>query len=108
MVRGLIATALATAGLCAGAQEIHLKAGEGLRWWKGNTHTHTLWSDGDAAPEFVVNWYKEHGYDFLALTDHNIMATIDRWIATGEGTRITDGQVEQLRTTHPRARIIHP
>ena len=22
-------------------------------WFRGNTHTHTLWSDGDGAPEAV-------------------------------------------------------
>lgn len=41
------------------------------RWWKGNTHTHTWWSDGDSAPETVAAWYREHGYQFLVLSDHN-------------------------------------
>ena len=40
-------------------------------WFKGNLHTHTTESDGDADPEWVANWYKEHGYDFLVLSDHN-------------------------------------
>lgn len=43
------------------------------RWWKGNTHTHTWWSDGDSPAENVAAWYREHGYDFLVLSDHNIM-----------------------------------
>lgn len=43
------------------------------RWWKGNTHTHTWWSDGDSPPEIASAWYREHGYDFLVLSDHNIM-----------------------------------
>lgn len=47
-------------------------ASEG-HWWKGNTHTHTWWSDGDSPPENVAAWYREHGYDFLVLSDHNIM-----------------------------------
>lgn len=46
------------------------RAGE-PRWWKGNTHTHTWWSDGDSAPETVSAWYREHGYHFLVLSDHN-------------------------------------
>ena len=29
-----------------------------VSWWRGNTHTHTLWSDGDAAPEFAADAYK--------------------------------------------------
>ena len=42
-------------------------------WYKGNLHTHTslLGSTGPASPENVVRWYKEHGYDWLAITDHN-------------------------------------
>ena len=27
------------------------------RWYKGNTHTHTTYSDGDSPPEVVVDWY---------------------------------------------------
>lgn len=45
---------------------------EGMRWYKGNTHTHTTNSDGDSPPEYVARWYKEHGYDFLVLSDHNV------------------------------------
>ncbi|MPZ21031.1 MAG: hypothetical protein GEV06_24490 [Luteitalea sp.] len=46
---------------------------EAPRWWKGNTHTHTWWSEGDAPPEVVAAWYVEHGYNFLVLSDHNIL-----------------------------------
>ena len=49
------------------------------RWWKGNTHTHTLWSDGDDFPEMAVDWYKQHGYAFVSITDHNTLATEERW-----------------------------
>ena len=41
-------------------------------WYKGNLHTHTLWSDGEDLPRDVINWYKDNNYNFLALTDHNI------------------------------------
>lgn len=41
------------------------------RWFKGNLHTHTLWSDGDDYPEMVADWYKRNGYNFLGLSDHN-------------------------------------
>jgi hypothetical protein len=49
------------------------------QWWKGNLHTHTLWSDGDDYPEMVVDWYKSHGYHFLVLSDHNILQEGDKW-----------------------------
>ena len=42
------------------------------RWLKGNTHTHTLESDGDSPPDTVAAWYKRHGYNFLVLSDHNV------------------------------------
>ena len=47
------------------------------RWFKGNTHTHTLNSDGDSTPDAVVRWYREHGYHFLVLTDHNFLTSTD-------------------------------
>lgn len=39
-------------------------------WFKGNLHTHTTQSDGELSPEEAVAWYRAHGYDFIALTDH--------------------------------------
>jgi hypothetical protein len=47
------------------------------RWYKGNTHAHTLESDGDSTPEEVTRWYKEQGYQFLVLSDHNVLVAID-------------------------------
>jgi hypothetical protein len=39
---------------------------------RGNLHTHTSATDGDSPVEEVVDWYAEHGYDFLSITDHNV------------------------------------
>ena len=47
-------------------------------WLKGNLHTHTTASDGDASPEHVAEWYREHGYDFLVLSDHNHVTILDQ------------------------------
>ena len=49
------------------------------RWYKGNTHTHSYWSDGDDFPEMIMDWYKTRGYDFIALSDHNILAEGEKW-----------------------------
>jgi hypothetical protein len=46
-------------------------------WFKGNLHTHTLNSDGDSTPDDVVRWYREHGYNFVTLTDHNYLTSVD-------------------------------
>lgn len=51
----------------------------GTIWRKGKMHTHSFWSDGDDFPESVARWYKENGYDFLALTDHNVILKGERW-----------------------------
>src|SRR5438046_2338773 len=50
------------------------------RYWKGNLHTHSFWSDGDDFPEMIADWYKRHGYQFLTLSDHNILSDGDRWL----------------------------
>lgn len=49
-------------------------------WYKGNLHTHTFWSDGDDFPEMVAGWYKDRGYHFLALSDHNVLSDHDKWL----------------------------
>lgn len=49
-------------------------------WWKGNLHTHSLWSDGNDFPEMIAEWYRTHDYHFLALSDHNILSQGIKWI----------------------------
>jgi hypothetical protein len=46
------------------------------RWYKGNLHTHTSNSDGDSTPDEVATWYREHGYNFLVLSDHNHLTEV--------------------------------
>ncbi|GIW78658.1 MAG: hypothetical protein KatS3mg105_0465 [Gemmatales bacterium] len=50
------------------------------QFFKGNLHTHSLWSDGDNFPELIADWYKTHGYHFLALSDHNILSEGQKWV----------------------------
>ena len=47
------------------------------QWYKGNIHTHTTESDGDADPKTVVKWFRKHGYDFLVLSDHNHLTVLE-------------------------------
>ena len=70
---GVSATLFVAADRSAWAQP----AREQTRWFKGNTHTHTLNSDGDSTPDEVVRWYRQHGYHFLVLTDHNFLTSVD-------------------------------
>ena len=42
------------------------------QWYKGNIHLHTTISDGMLTPEGAVRMYRDAGYSFIAVTDHNI------------------------------------
>lgn len=57
-----------------------LRAAGPLKWYRGNLHTHSYWSDGDDYLESIALWYREHQYDFLCFTDHNTLATKERWL----------------------------
>lgn len=43
-------------------------------WYKGNIHCHTTYSDGCLTAEQVIKLYKKNGYDFLAISDHDIFS----------------------------------
>ncbi|MFQ5926358.1 MAG: PHP domain-containing protein [Terriglobia bacterium] len=66
-----IALALLLVLLAAGALAAQ------TNWYRGNTHTHTINTDGEASPDVVVRWYKEHGYHFVVLTDHDSLTPVD-------------------------------
>lgn len=57
-----------------------LQATAAMKWYRGNLHTHSHWSDGDDYLESIALWYREHNYDFLGFTDHNVLANTERWI----------------------------
>ena len=48
-----------------------------LHWYKGNTHSHTVNSDGDSTPLEMATWYKTNGFDFLFITDHEQITAVD-------------------------------
>lgn len=50
------------------------------QWYKGNLHTHSLWSDGDDYPEMIMDWYRSNGYHFVGLSDHNILQEGEKWV----------------------------
>ena len=53
--------------------------GPSQEWYKGNLHTHSYWSDGDQFPEVILLEYREGGYDFVSMSDHNTVADQERW-----------------------------
>ena len=76
-----------------------------LHWYRGNTHVHTLNSDGNATPDAVARWYREHGYQFLVITDHEYLTNVsglnDMLAAAGKFLIIQGEEVTQ-NVTDPR------
>lgn len=89
ILRCLLPLALAALALAANRAAPPAAAQEppGGQWFKGNTHTHTTESDGDSAPEEVARWYRDHGYHFLVLSDHNVLTEIEPPAATPAGDK---------------------
>jgi len=48
-------------------------------WYKGNLHTHTNNSDGELFLVEVLEGYRKHNYDFLAITDHNKVTEVEEY-----------------------------
>jgi predicted metal-dependent phosphoesterase TrpH len=46
------------------------------RWYKGNTRCHTLNSGGDEYSRKLIRWYRDHGYNFIAITEHNFITEV--------------------------------
>ena len=77
-----------------------LEASSGLRWYKGNLHTHSHWSDGNDYLESIAVWYRDREYDFLSFTDHNVLADSEKWVdieKTAGGRKAFD----KLQTLYP-------
>lgn len=47
------------------------------RWYKGCMHAHTTESDGDASPAKVAEWFRDHGYDWVIMSDHNTVTQLE-------------------------------
>lgn len=89
-----IASGFTTVAICTSAQA------EEARWYKGNLHTHSLWSDGNDFPEMIVDWYVQHDYDFLSLSDHNILSRGEKWV--GEEQALKRGAIDGLKRYRAR------
>jgi hypothetical protein len=53
------------------SQHFEVRDMAGMQWYKGNIHTHAREGESDSSVEYIVKWYKDHGYHFLAITDHS-------------------------------------
>ena len=78
------------------------------QWFKGNTHTHTDASDGDALLHEVADWYQSHGYDFLVITDHNRVTDISGWSGDRGALLLVPGCEVSLSSEGKPVHINHP
>src|SRR5262245_29103486 len=47
-------------------------------WLRGSTHVHARASGDSSEPNVgVIDWYEQHHYDFIMLTDHNRVSELD-------------------------------
>lgn len=69
--------------------------GETTSWLRGNLHTHTTNSDGPLSPQETIDVYAGQGYDFLMLSDHDMLSDVTDLDARGmtllPGNEITTG-----------------
>ena len=77
------------------------------RWYKGNLHMHNQWSDGHPLPEWAVDWYKSHGYDFICPSDHNIFQS-DELRFDGFGFNNKPSDIEAFKGETSLWKVISP
>lgn len=61
-------------------------------WLKGVIHMHTNNSDGLLSPKKAVEFYKRNGYDFLSITDHNKITSVEAPLLVILGTEVSMGR----------------
>ncbi len=68
------------------------------KFYKGNMHCHSNLSDGKLTPEELKKMYKENGYSFLAITDHDHINN-NSFLDDEEFITITSGeyQIKEFR-----------
>ena len=52
-------------------------------WYRGNTHTHSAANGGDSPAVEVVAHYRDIGYDFLVITEHNQVSDCAQYSQSG-------------------------
>jgi hypothetical protein len=68
ILKALVLSSLVLFTGCVEIPELHVEG-----WYRGNTHTHARFSDqhnNDDVPK-IAGWYKDAGYSFLLLSEHN-------------------------------------
>lgn len=69
---------------------------------QGDLHLHTDWSDGRDPTDLIVAAAAEHGYQYVAITDHSV----GRGIANGLSVERLSKHIEEIRRLEDRLRNI--
>lgn len=71
------------------AAEIRKTAPRGRGWYRGDLHGHTDHSDATWQVADLAAWARENKLDFCALSDHNTVAGLAAWEASGSDELLT-------------------
>lgn len=85
----------------AGLLAVALCSGAGAeQWYRGSLHMHSLWSDGNVFPEDAVGWYRDHGYQFVCLSDHQLLQLdTNAWLEVGS-KKLSRAQADSYLKEH--------
>lgn len=75
-------------------------------WLKGNTHSHTTQTDGLCPPDQQIHDYASKGYDFLSITDHNMVVN-SRCFAGDADILLIPGWERDVRHNVKNTKCIH-
>jgi hypothetical protein len=56
---------------CSAPRHFETRDTAGMKWFRGVTHTHARPGESDSSIPAVAKWYKDNGYRFLVITDHD-------------------------------------
>lgn len=81
----------------------------GRRPLKGDLHSHSYRSDGSVDPAAIAGHYREQGYDFFALTDHNRFYPGDEIDETYRGVHLGICHLtgEEIHTPGSEVHVVH-
>lgn len=83
--------------------------GSGRRWYRGDSHLHTVYSDGRRTPDQVAAGARAAGLDFIVSTDHNTSSSHGVWGPhAGDDLLIVTGEEITTRNGHVLALGVRP
>jgi hypothetical protein len=83
--------------------------GTGRRWYRGDSHLHTVYSDGRRTPDQVAAGARAAGLDFIVSTDHNTSSSHGAWgPLAGDDLLVVTGEEVTTRNGHVLAIGVRP